>query len=718
VGSEGTCAVTLEATLRLVPSPPARALLVAGFTDVFAAADAVPGILDRGEGIVGLEGLDSELVEDQRKGGTRPDDLELLPDGSGWLLIELGGDDRDQAAERARRLAAAIEKAAGGALRSAAVLDDPRDQKRLWEVRESGLGATARVPGEAETWEGWEDSAVPPERLGGYLRDFRALLDGYGYHGAAFYGHFGQGCVHTRIPFDLRTPGGVADFRAFVGEAADLVVRYGGSLSGEHGDGQSRAELLPKLYGDELCRAFAEFKRIWDPEGGMNPGKVAHPYPIVSNLRLGAAYRPWEPETAFGFPADGGRLSEAALRCVGVGKCRRETGGTMCPSWRVTHDEKHSTRGRAHLLFEMLRGEVIEDGWRSEEVKEALDLCLACKGCKGDCPVQVDIATYKAEFLHHYYRRRLRPRAAYSMGLIRRWAGIASHLPRTVNLLARTPGLARLIKAAGGIAPERRMPRFATRTFRRRFAGRDQREGRDVLLWPDTFNDYFHPEIAEAAVEVLEAAGCRVRLPPAGLCCGRPLYDYGFLDLARRRLAAILQALEPEIVAGTPIVGLVPSCVATFRDELPAMLPGDENARRLAAQVVTLGEYLGGLGDDGDGDDDGWRPPRLAGRAVVHGHCHHKAVMGLEPEVELLRATGLEVEVLDSGCCGMAGSFGFEVGKYQVSMACGELVLLPAVRAAAPDTLLVADGFSCREQIHQATGRRALHTAEVLAGGL
>ncbi|MGH2387279.1 MAG: FAD-binding and (Fe-S)-binding domain-containing protein, partial [Chloroflexota bacterium] len=557
-------------------------------------------------------------------------------------------------------------------------------------------------------WPGWEDSAVPPERMGDYLRDLRRLLDEYGY-GGAFYGHMGQGCLHTRIDFELTTAEGVRRFRAFVLEAADLVLRYGGSFSGEHGDGQARAELLPKMYGDDLVEAFDRFKALWDPDGKMNPGKMVRPYRIDENLRLGTTYNPRPVKTHFAFAEDRGTFAGATLRCVGIGKCRQTQNGTMCPSYMVTGEEQHSTRGRARLLFEMLEGNPLPDAWHSEPVKEALDLCLACKGCKGDCPVSVDMATYKAEFLSHYYAGKLRPITAYSFGLIYWGARLASLNPGLANFATQTPGLRALAKAAMGVASARRIPAFASRTFTARFRQRVPcNQGKPpVILWPDTFNNHFHPDTAMAAVEVLEAAGYQVIVPQRSLCCGRPLYDYGMLGLAKRLLGRILETLGPQIQAGIPVVGLEPSCVAVFRDELVNLFPGNENARRLRQQSYLLSEFL-------VKKVEGYQPPRLEGKALLHGHCHHKAIMGLGDEERILAQMGLTLTVPDSGCCGMAGAFGFEKDHHEISIKVGERVLLPAVRQAGKDTLIITDGFSCREQIAQCTDRRAMHLAQVL----
>ena len=704
IGTESTCVTILEATVRLVPAPRARSLLLLGFRDVYTAADRAGEILPHHP--TALEGMDRCLFDWVRAKGDEDADLALLPPGGGWLLVEFGGESKEETDAQARVLMDQL--AAGPDAPAMKLYDDPTEEARIWKVREGGLGSTAWVPGRPDTWEGWEDSAVPPERIGDYLREFNALLRRYDYE-TALYGHFGQGCVHCRIPFDLYTAEGIRRFRSFLDDAADLVVRFGGSLSGEHGDGQSKAELLPRMYGAELVQAFREFKAIWDPAGRMNPGKVVDPAPITSHLRLGTDYHPPAPATYFHYPNDRGAFARAALRCVGVGECRRESGGVMCPSYRATREERHSTRGRARLLWEMLNGDVLSGGWRNHAVREALDLCLACKGCKHDCPVTVDMATYKAEFLAHYYAGRLRPRQAYAFGWIHQWARIASAAPAMANLLTHAPGLADVAGWAVGMAPERRAPAFAPERFKRWFRRRGRRTGgRPVLLWADTFNDFFHPETAQAAVAVLERAGFRVYVPRVELCCGRPLYDYGFLGMARRWLRQILRTLRRPIRAGLPMVVLEPSCASVFRDELLNLLPGDEDARRLARQTCTLDELLTRHAPE-------LPLPTLRGRALVQGHCHHKSVLDFAGEEGLLRRLGLELSAPEAGCCGMAGAFGFEAGTHaEVARTCGERALLPAVRAAGEATLVIADGFSCREQIAQGTGRTALHLAEVL----
>ena len=705
VGTECTCALVVEAKATLVEDPAVRSLLVVGFSDIFAAADHVVEI--RSSNPIGLEALDDTFLTYMKKKGMHPPNLDLMPDGRAWLLVEFGGRDKAEADAHARRCMSELGER--GRSRSMKLFDDPTQEHLVWWLREEGLGATAKVPGMPENHEGWEDASVPPERLGSYLREFKKLIDRYGYEGP-LYGHFGEGCVHTRLTFDLETAEGIRTWRRFLVEAADLVVSHGGSLSGEHGDGQARGELLPRMYGAELMTAFREFKTIWDPDGKMNPGKVIDAYPVDDHLREGTDYNLRQVSTHFHFPDDRHSFSVATDRCVGAGVCRRHDGdGVMCPSYMVTREEKHSTRGRARLLNEMIRGEVVKGGWRDESVREALDLCLSCKGCRHDCPVQVDMATYKSEFLSHYYEGRLRPRHAYASGLIYWWARGAALMPATANFVTQTPALGHVAKLVAGYSQKRRIPPFAPQTFRDWFAKRPiQNMGRpEVLLWPDTFNNHFSPGVARAAVEVLEHAGYRVRIPPRSLCCGRPLYDYGMLDTAERLLRETLDVLRDPIRRGIPVVGLEPSCMSVFRDELGNLLYGNEDAARLASQTFLLSEFL-------QERVHSYEPPTLHRQALLHGHCHHKSALRFDSEVALLKRTGLECDVPDSGCCGMAGAFGYEAEHYETGLACGERALLPAVRAAALDTLIVTDGFSCREMIHQETRRRALHVAQVL----
>ena len=705
VGSEGTCVTTLEATCRLVSSPPERLLLVIGCRDVFECADLVTDVLRHKP--IGLEGMDHVLVEYTRRKGINPEGVSMLPEGRGWLLAEFGGWTAAEARAQAETLMQSLAKTASP--RSFRLFPDKVQARKVWEVREASLGAVSKVPGEPPLWEGWEDAAVAPEKLGGYLRDMKKMTDQFSYQ-CVLYGHFGDGCVHNRISFDLQSTQGIARFRRYMEEAADLVVSYGGSVSGEHGDGQARAELYPKMFGPELVKAFEEFKGLWDPDWKMNPGKVVLPNKMDADLRLGADYNPWQPKLNFSFPQDHGSLAEATLRCVGVGKCRQYEGGVMCPSFRVTREEKHSTRGRAHLLWEMTLGGTIPGKWRDEDVKSSLDLCLSCKGCKSDCPVGVDVATYKAEFLSHYYEHTPRSLKQFAFGQIGGWARLSSHAPGLANFFAQMPGFREIGKNLLGVAPQRRLPTFASQTFERWFREHHKKSSiplseKSVVLWPDTFSNYFHPKPAMAAADVLEAASFDVRLPRRHVCCGRPLYDFGMLDRAKRQLMKIMTTMRAEIDAGIPVVVLEPSCASVFKDELLNFFPDDPRAQKLSRQVILLSEIL---------LSRNVALPQLDRLALLHGHCHQKSIQKMTGEESLLRHMGIEFSAPAQGCCGMAGAFGFEKDKYGVSIAIGELELLPAVRSASPETLLIADGFSCREQIEQCTGRKALHLAEVI----
>ncbi|MGV9275005.1 FAD-binding and (Fe-S)-binding domain-containing protein [Streptomyces griseosporeus] len=728
VGSESTLVTVLRAELKLVPVVKERTLVVLGFPSIDRAADAVPSVLPYEP--IALEGLDKHLIRDERLKHLNPDAIAQLPDGKAFLMVQFGADTLKEAEERAHRMLDGLHESEHDP--DVAFLDDPSHEEQLWQVREAGLGATAHLPARPDTFEGWEDSAVPPERLGDYLRRLRELFEEFGYQsdtGPSLYGHFGQGCVHTRIPFDLYTAEGVATYRRFLERAADLVVEFGGSLSGEHGDGQTRGELLPRMFGQELVEAFGRVKAVFDPENRMNPGKVVAPYRLDEHLRLGGDWAPYDPQDLyFRFPHDGGSFAEAANRCVGVGKCRQHTnsgGAVMCPSYQVTIEEEHSTRGRARLLFEMMDGHgdsAIRDGWRSEAVRDALDLCLACKGCKKDCPADVDMATYKAEFLAHHYEGRpwRRPRSDWSMGWLPAVAQAVgrARLGPLVNTLTHTPLLARAAVAAAGVE-NRELPLFAAETLQQWYARHEPRgtgERGRVLLWPDTFTNSFHPHLGQAAVHVLEAAGWEVDLPTEPLCCGLTWISTGQLGTAKRVLQRTVRRLADHVRAGGLVVGLEPSCTAVFRADAGELFPGDRDVRRLAAQTVTLAELL-------TEHSPGYEPPRVpesSARALAQVHCHQHAVMGWDADRELLRRAGVDAEHLESGCCGLAGNFGFERGHLDVSRACAERVLLPRLRAADEETVVLADGFSCRTQIHEldSGGHEAVHLAELLAQGL
>lgn len=706
IGSEGTMVHVLELTVRLVPKPKQTALAILGFDDIASTADHVTVV--NAYAPFALEAMDEALFANMRKKGKNPHrQRELFGGGHAWLVVQFGGDTSDEAAEGAARLVADLERRDAG-MRDYRIVSDAHTMAEIFEIRDSSLGVTSKVPDEPDYYPGWEDSAVPPEHLGRYLREFQRKMDEYGY-AAVVYGHFGQGCVHCSIDFDLFTKDGIEKYRKFVEEMAHIVVKYGGSISGEHGDGQSRGELLPIMYGEELVHAFWLFKTAFDPDNKMNPGKVVRPRPLDEDLRWGVAYDPWDPPTKFSFKDDRHSFAYAANRCVGAGVCRKHDKGTMCPSYMVSKEERYATRGRARLLFEMLEGNPIREGWRSEAVRESLDYCLACKGCKHECPVNVDMATYKAEFLYHYFKGRIRPLRMWLFGYMFRWATLASLAPSVANFLSQAPPFSTLLKRLADIAPQRHIPMFAGHTFRQWFAGRKPRNAGNtrVILWPDTWNNHFHPQTAQAAVEVLEDAGYHVILPRRQICCGRPLYDFGLLDSAKRQLELILDELRPLVREGVPLVGLEPSCLSVFKVELQNLLAHDLDGARLAQQTFAFETFL-------EHHASSYRPPALDRAAVVHEHCHKKSVLDPLTETHAFDEMGVSFERLESGCCGMAGAFGFEAAHYEMSVACGERVLLPKVRDAKPQTIVVADGFSCREQIAQMTGRQALHPAEVM----
>ncbi|SDR93946.1 FAD-binding and (Fe-S)-binding domain-containing protein [Microlunatus soli] len=721
-GSESTLVTVLRAELKLVPVIKEKSLVVLGYPDIGAAGDAVPAVLPHQP--IALEGVDHKLIRDEQLKNLNPQALSELPQGRAFLMVQFGGDDQDEADRRAEQL---IRELRGSEHEpSVAFVDDAEREAELWQVREAGLGATAHVPHRPDTFEGWEDSAVPPDRLGDYLRRLRGLYEEFGYAsdtGPSLYGHFGQGCVHTRIPFDLYTAHGVRAYRRFMERAADLVAEFGGSFSGEHGDGQSRGELLTRMFGDRIVDAFGRLKAIFDPQDRMNPGKVVAPYRLDENLRLGGDWGPWDPQHLyFSYPDDSGSLAEAANRCVGVGRCRQHSnsgGEVMCPSYQVTGEEEHSTRGRARLLFEMLNGHgdsPVTDGWRSDAVHDALDLCLACKGCKTDCPANVDMASYKVEFMSHYYRGRpwKRPRSDYAIGWVPAVAQLVSRLriAPLVNRLSHTAALHAVAIRLAALA-DREVPPFAEQTLQQWFTDRratgDGHRG-NILLWPDTFTNNFHPQVGRAAVRLLEQAGWRISMPSGPVCCGLTWISTGQLGVARRVLSRTVRQLAPHVRAGGLVLGLEPSCTAVFRSDAGELFPTDRDVRKLQDQTVTLAELL-------TEHSPGYQPPQVDRSAIAQVHCHQHAVMGWAADHELLQAAGVDVEQLESGCCGLAGNFGFERGHEEVSKGAAERVLLPRVRDADATTAVLADGFSCRTQIHElaGNGRHAVHLAELLA---
>ncbi|MCI2417238.1 FAD-binding oxidoreductase [Saccharopolyspora sp. K220] len=704
VGTEGSCATVLQATVELVPSPPVRAMTVLGFPDSYAAADEVPRL--RGLEALAIEGLSAELVDVVRQRNPSSPALPLLPGGRSWLLVESGGADQGEAEAAARRVAEAMGERAASVIHT-----DVARMAALWKIREEGSGYSTRMAG-SERWSGWEDAAVPPERLGSYLREFDALLARFGRRGVT-YGHYGDGCIHVRIDFDLLSSPGARDYRTFLEAAADLVVAHGGSVSGEHGDGQARSALLTRMYPAEVIEAFERFKAAFDPEDLFNPGQIVRPRPVDADLRLLVAPPRLPSRTALALHADSGDLAAATRRCVGMGKCLNTTGGVMCPSYRATKDEKHSTRGRAHLLFEMLAGRVIRGGWRSPEVRDALDLCLSCKGCKSDCPVDVDMATYKAEFLHHHYRHRVRPAAHYSMGFLPLWLALGQRAPRLVNRVLSGP-LAPVLKRLGGVDSRREVPRLAPRTLQAWWSGRRPPTGdatARVVLFPDTFTNHFDPHIGRDAVTALETLGQAVEIPREAVCCGLTWHSTGQLGIARAAVRRTARLLRPQLDQGLPVVGLEPSCTAFLRNDALELAPHDPDVAALAAATKTFAEWI-------EPTRAQWQRTATGPDALVQVHCHQYADLGFTADRATLDATGTRARVLDSGCCGLAGNFGFERGHYDVSIACAEQALLPAVREAAPDTEIVADGFSCRTQLRQTTGTEPVHLATLVARAL
>jgi FAD/FMN-containing dehydrogenase/Fe-S oxidoreductase len=686
-GTEGTLAVITSATVRLVADPPFKIMIALGYPTMADAADAAPVIIDHQP--TACEGLDRRIVDVVRR--TRGEAaVPVLPRGDGWVFVELVGEDLAELRVRAEALLAAADALDGF------VVSDPAAAMALWKIREDGAGL-AGISLTRPAYPGWEDAAVPAEHLGSYLRDFDRLLNAHRFDGLP-YGHFGDGCIHARIDFPLTEQGGAQAYRTFVEEAAHLVAGYGGSLSGEHGDGRARSRLLPVMYSEAAIELFGQVKAAFDPDNALNPGVLVDPRPVDADIRATALVGRFD------------EFAKAVHRCSGVAKCLANTTtglGVMCPSYQATREEKDSTRGRARVLQEMINGGVVRQGWRSPEVHQALDLCLSCKGCARDCPTGIDMAAYKSQVLDRRYRNRIRPRSHYALGWLPRWGRLITRarlLPGLINFSTAFPGLRNLVRWTAGVDQRRRLPRFASVAARKRVTAPES-DGNPVVIWVDSFSDFFTGDSVSAAISVLAVAGYAPQVLHRPACCGLTWISTGQLNGARRQLRGALDILHPIVAAGTPVIGLEPSCLAVWRSDAAELLPDDPRVAEVAAGVLTLAELLGRTSD--------WTPPDLTGlELVVQPHCHHASVLGWKADATVLAATGATVTTV-GGCCGLAGNFGVEKGHYEVSVKVAEHDLLPAV-AAHPNAIVLADGFSCRTQLDQLAGRRALTLAELL----
>jgi len=726
-GSEGTLGIILSATVRLVHDAPERVMVALGYPTMADAGDDISNLLPYKP--TACEGLDRRIVDVviAKRG---PGVVGILPAGDGWMFIELVGDDPLEVRGRADALLEAAATSEGW------VVTDPSQAADLWQIRADGAGL-AGVSLADPAYPGWEDAAVPPERLGDYLRDFDALLERHNMH-ALPYGHFGDGCVHARIDFPLTSEGGAGKYRAFVVEAAQLVASHGGSMSGEHGDGRARSELLQYMYTPAALELFGAVKDIFDPHNLLNPGVLVDPAPVDADVRAVAI-------TSSPLNLTHPNFVKEVHRCSGVGKCIADnapSGGVMCPSFQATREEKDSTRGRSRVLQEMVNGNLI-GGWRSPEVHEALDLCLSCKGCARDCPTGVDMAAYKARVTHETWKGRLRPRNHYALGWLPRWGRMITTVPglgALVNVVGQAPGLGRLLRWGAGVDARRDIPRFAGRNARGRLtelaeaASKELPVDRDsmlvtgtgfdasslhlatsklptpkgpVLVWVDSFSDCFESTTFAATVQVLVRLGWEPRVLERTACCGLTWISTGQLDGAKRQLKKAAAELAPVVAAGIPIVGLEPSCTAVWRSDAPDLLPDDTNVAALNGTILTLAEFLA--------KDADFIAPDLTGHTIVaQPHCHHASVIGWQADAALLAATGADV-VRVGGCCGLAGNFGVEIGHHEVSVAVFEHDLLPAVTKAGPDAIVLADGFSCQTQLTSLADRSSMSLAELLA---
>jgi FAD/FMN-containing dehydrogenase/Fe-S oxidoreductase len=696
-GSEGTLCVVTRAEFRLHPLPEARALASFEFDSLSAAARATGSFLRTDPSAIEL--LDDVAIGRAKANPAYEDSTRFVRgDPKAVLVVEWSGTEREL-----DEIFVKLDDLAGeaGAL-VATPLRTKDEMSQTVRLRKSTLPLLLGTSDKEKPVAFVEDAAVPPDRLEEFVGRFEEIVEKNGTW-ACFYGHASVGCLHVRPALDTSDPEGVSRMRRIAEEVADLVVECGGSISGEHGDGLSRSEFMQKMYGAEILRAFADIKRLFDPDGMMNPGVIVDPPLMDHQLRIGPGRERLPLKTGLSFGDQGG-FAKAVELCNGSGFCRKRTGGTMCPSYMVTLDEQDTTRARANMLRSVIEGTLPPDELTGRRMQEVMDLCVGCKACKTECPSRVDVASMKTEVLYQRGKEHgfsLRQRVA---GHIRRQLALAAILPSPYNAIAGTR-LARRAAALAGIDPRRSLPRVTKKTFSRLFPGLPQGAGpAEIALFNDTWNEYQRPEVGEGAVRLFAAAGARVHLPEV-VCCGRPMLSEGLVEEARKNARRNLDLLMPLLERGVPLVGLEPSCILTMRDDYKKLLPDDDRVERLAEATRLFEEALLEL--------DGELPLREGAPVLLHGHCHQKALVGTGPTERLL-GRAADVEVVDSGCCGMAGLFGYEKGHYDVSMKMGERRLFPAVRGAG-ERVVVAPGTSCREQILDGTQRRALHPAEYLA---
>jgi FAD/FMN-containing dehydrogenase/Fe-S oxidoreductase len=712
VGSEGTCVTVLQARVKLIEKPLHTRLIVLGFEDIYTAGDSVAEILPFAP--IAMEGLDWGIIGGLKERNLKQAEIALLPEGQAWLMVELSGN----SAENLTQLCHQFETAMGLSKKVKSVLSvvDAANTAAIWSIREQGASATAMSlhVDDPDPVVGWEDTAVDPLQLGDYLREFSALIQRYGYT-SSLYGHFGDGCIHARITFDTRSAEGISQWRKFSVEIAELVVQFGGSLSGEHGDGQAKGEFLPVMFGPELMYAFRRFKQIWDPEQRMNPGKLIDAYKMDENLRYGADYKLPETTTILHFKDDVGGFSRATERCIGMGKCRAQS-GAMCPSYQATQEEKYSTRGRAHLLHEMVRGEVIKDGWDNKAIVDSFEHCLSCKACKTECPTQVDIATYKAEFLAAHYAHKRRPLNHYPLAYIGNLLPKISRFSWVFNKLqAGITG--QLAQKFLGLSDAKGLPKLASQSFTswvKKHAHRQDQQfhwfgAQDqptVVLWADSVNNHYRPALLQSAVNVLLKSGHQVAVAKQHFCCGRPLYEYGFLAQALKQLTVILESFHCKLPAGCSVIVLEPSCLSVFKDELLSAFPEDTRALDLRKRAKTLTRFL---------SESSVTLAKQLNSGILHLHCHDKSLGISSHEREWMLRCFKDLQEPESGCCGMAGTYGLKKQTRAIGQRLYERRLKPAIDNAANNAVVVANGFSCYEQMMDGQSDRwVLHPVEII----